>query len=62
MKLIGPTFTIALLATTALSGGPPKSEEHSNPPRWTFRITPVGESKPAMQWHLLPEIREQHPE
>jgi hypothetical protein len=61
MRMIVSAFTIAALSATALSAGPPKSDDNSPTPIWTFRVTPVGESKPALRWHLLPELREQHP-
>jgi hypothetical protein len=53
---------VAFAAAAAIvSAGPPKSDDSSVPaPIWTFRVSPTGESKPALRWHLLPEIREQH--
>jgi hypothetical protein len=60
MRLFVTGFAFSAIATALVSAGPPKSEDDSQPPVWTFRVTPGGEPVPALRWHLLPEIREQH--
>src|SRR3954470_9129938 len=59
MRLVAAAFAWSAI-TTIVSAGPPKSEDNAQPPIWTFRVTPAGEPVPALRWHLLPELREQH--